>query len=356
MARAVGEHMRSENEDAPPAEFNPIAAFGKERGFPEFIPKNLIETHTFAIECAAGEPEAKQFKITNGIILIAVPAFMHPPFEYGDYITKINGEIVHNRIHFYQVIRFLSKKFKQQMIRFTVERVITSVQVSRSDVTVPSEMLSVQHCDYFKNTMIFFPRSSLGINIKSVNKKVYVESTDNGFNSIARRAFYIGDALLSVNDTPCTSVREASKYLINALKTTGIVRVLVERPVEPAAVAFVKAVLLVNKANVMDPKMPDDVMSVCKAELHRMNHENCVPLKNLLKESTKSSSEENERCKKTQTLSEKQTRGRSVTISSKSSEVGIGMEMINPALLERVPEKIMDSALREKTKKNNIND
>ncbi|VDM68746.1 unnamed protein product [Strongylus vulgaris] len=124
-------------------------------------------------------------------------------------------------------------------------------------------MISTQRCEYFKNTMVFFPRSSLGINIKSVNKKVYVESTDNGFNSIARRAFYVGDALLTVNDEKCTSVKKASRLLLDALKTKGIARVLVERPVEPAAVAFVRAVLLVNKANVMDPKMPDDVLAIC---------------------------------------------------------------------------------------------
>lgn len=50
-----------------------------------------------------------------------------------------------------------------------------------------------------------------------------MESTDNGFNSIARRAFFIGDALLAVNGTTCTSVKQASNLLVNALKSTGIV-------------------------------------------------------------------------------------------------------------------------------------
>uniref|UniRef100_A0A183F4J1 PDZ domain-containing protein n=1 Tax=Heligmosomoides polygyrus TaxID=6339 RepID=A0A183F4J1_HELPZ len=68
--------------------------------------------------------------------------------------------------------------------------------------------------------------------------------------------------LLAVNGTTCTSVKQASNLLVNALKSTGIV-ILVERPVEPAAVAFVRAVLLVNKKNVMDPKMPDDVVAIC---------------------------------------------------------------------------------------------
>lgn len=53
------------------------------------------------------------------------------------------------------------------------------------------------------------------------------------------------------------------------LKPNFQARVLVERPVEPAAVAFVRAVLLVNKANVMDPKMPDDVVALCKFVIAR---------------------------------------------------------------------------------------
>ncbi|KAJ1346277.1 hypothetical protein KIN20_001032 [Parelaphostrongylus tenuis] len=105
-------------------------------------------------------------------------------------------------------------------------------------------------------------------------------TTDNGFNSIARRAFYIGDALLSVNDTPCTSTKQASKLLLDALKTKGIkdlmavqARVIVERPVNPAAIAIVKSVLYMKTANVMDPKMPDDVVAICKfVEIVRPNY------------------------------------------------------------------------------------
>ncbi|KAK6060183.1 hypothetical protein COOONC_02167 [Cooperia oncophora] len=164
------------------------------------------------------QPEAETVQMTSDF-LVAVSSFYE--------------------IHLDLIIRDLSSKNQNQMIKFSVERVVSSVQVPKSDPSIPSEIISSQRCDYFKNTMIFFPRSSLGINIKSVNKKVYVESTDNGFNSIARRAFFIGDALLAA-------------------------RVLIERPVEPAAVTFVRAVLLVNKKNVMDPKMPDDVILICK--------------------------------------------------------------------------------------------
>ncbi|KAJ1358361.1 hypothetical protein KIN20_016777 [Parelaphostrongylus tenuis] len=271
MGKDFTECEHDTNEAAPRAQFNPLAAFEQENGLPNFIPKNLIEEHTFSIECAAEEPDTKQFKLTNGCLLVEVPVFMHPPMEFGDHIIGINDEHVEDRIHFHRLIRFLAAQKKHQRIRFTVQRVISSVPISKSRLTVPKELISKQHCDYFKNTMIFYPRSSLGTNIKSVNGKVYVMTTDNGFNSIARRAFYIGDALLSVNDTPCTSTKQASKLLLDALKTKGIkdlmavqARVIVERPVNPAAIAIVKAVLYMKTANVMDPKMPDDVVAICK--------------------------------------------------------------------------------------------
>ncbi|KAJ1358351.1 hypothetical protein KIN20_016763 [Parelaphostrongylus tenuis] len=164
-------------------------------------------------------------------------------------------------------------------------------------------------------------------------------TTDNGFNSIARRAFYIGDALLSVNDTPCTSTKQASKLLLDALKTKGIkdlmavqARVIVERPVNPAAIAIVKSVLYMKTANVMDPKMPDDVVAICKAELLRLNHEASVPKKHLLKESTESSEEVN--AKDDQSQCAEQPQRRIVTIFENSIEMSIGMEMFNPALLQ----------------------
>ncbi|EYC41158.1 hypothetical protein Y032_0580g256 [Ancylostoma ceylanicum] len=233
-------------------------------------------------------------------------------------------------------------------IRFSVARVISSLQVPKSDPSIPAEMISTQQCQYFRNTMVFFPRSSLGINIKSVNKKVYVESTDNGFNSIARRAFYIGDALLTVNDAKCTSVRNASNLLLNSLKTKGIARVLVERPVEPAAVAFVRAVLLVNKANVMDPKMPDDVVIICNNELKRMRQQRTEPKKYILK---KSNTEKTQNEKKTSESTGSKKSCRSIRISDTSTEVAIGMELLNPALLEHVPEKAKDPTKTRKSKK-----
>ncbi|KAK6729286.1 hypothetical protein RB195_006374 [Necator americanus] len=299
--------------------FNPLDAFEQEKGFPRFIPRDLIENHMFVVECAAaGFKTIQNDKRAHS----GHCACLHAPTSR---------------------IRELARKNKQQMIRFVVERVIASVQVPKSDPSVPTDMISSQQCQYFKNTMIFFPRSSLGINIKSANKKVYVESTDNGFNSIARRAFYIGDALLAVNDEKCTSVKDASNLLLNSLKTKGIARVIVERPVEPAAIAFVRAVLLVNKAMVMDPKMPDDVVALCNNELKRMRHDHKEPKKHILMQSNRNTEEFES--------PGKQESGRNITISDTSTEVGIGMELLNPALLEHVPDKIKSTKKSKKKRR-----
>ncbi|EYC41154.1 hypothetical protein Y032_0580g255 [Ancylostoma ceylanicum] len=98
------------------APVNPLEAFEQEKGLPQFIPRNLIEKHIFVIECAAGEPDVKQFKLTNGHILVAVPAFMHPPFEYGDHVISVNDEVLEDKIHFYQILKEIAGKKKQQLV------------------------------------------------------------------------------------------------------------------------------------------------------------------------------------------------------------------------------------------------
>ncbi|WKX89078.1 hypothetical protein Q1695_008603 [Nippostrongylus brasiliensis] len=304
-------------------ETDPLNAFDNEPGLPKFIPRKFVEQLEFAVEWAADESDVRQFKVTSGRLIVAVPSFLNPPLEFGDYLVSVNNETMKSKMQLYQTLLKLasrgSKESKAtQIVKFSVERVISAVPVSRTDPDIPQDLISNQRCDYFLNTLVFFPRSSLGINIKSVNKKVYVESTDNGFNSIARRAFYIGDALLVVNGSKCTSVKQASSRLITSLKTKGIARILIERPVEPAAVAFVRAVLLVNKKNVVDPKMPDDAVLICKNELARMRKSQHKPKTSILKEDK----------------SELKSKGASVTISETATEVCIGAELLNPALLE----------------------
>ncbi|VDM73032.1 unnamed protein product [Strongylus vulgaris] len=96
---------------------DPLDAFEQEKGLPQFIPRDLIENHMFVIECAAGEPDARQFKMTRGQILVAVPNFMHPPFEYGDYVISVNDEVLEDKIHFYQIVKEIAGKKKTQIVR-----------------------------------------------------------------------------------------------------------------------------------------------------------------------------------------------------------------------------------------------
>lgn len=50
-----------------------------------------------------------------------------------------------------------------------------------------------------------------------------MDNTDNGFNSIGRRVFFIGDCIVSINNIPCQVVADVADLLIKALKKDCIV-------------------------------------------------------------------------------------------------------------------------------------
>ncbi|VDL80846.1 unnamed protein product [Nippostrongylus brasiliensis] len=163
-------------------ETDPLNAFDNEPGLPKFIPRKFVEQLEFAVEWAADESDVRQFKVTSGRLIVAVPSFLNPPLEFGDYVVSVNSETMKSKMQLYQTLLKLASRGSKET------------------------------------------------------------------------------------------------------KVTQIARILIERPVEPAAVAFVRAVLLVNKKNVVDPKMPDDAVLICKNELARMRKSQHKPKTTILKE------------------------------------------------------------------------
>ncbi|CAI5440451.1 unnamed protein product [Caenorhabditis angaria] len=247
------------------------AAF-KSGVFPEdLISPEMIKTFSFSIECAAGQPRLRDFKLSKGMLLMRVPQFMAPPIEYGDYLVKINDTPITTKKEMEAVLTQTIKTDKTHFPVFTVKRIMSMVKITEGLPTnaaikkPKSNDPQIKPTDgyvYYKLVLIYFPRANLGINIKSYNNVVYVESTDNTWGSTTRRFLYVGDAILKIDDTEVFDLKETGNMLKTALTQNGIATIIVERAVEPLAANYVRSVLSFNKCN--DPQLAMDTIKICK--------------------------------------------------------------------------------------------
>ncbi|CAL2043083.1 unnamed protein product [Caenorhabditis brenneri] len=244
--------------------------------FPEdIITKDMIREMTCVVDCAPGTPNYKEFKVTEGMLFTKVPQSMSPPIEYCDLLLKINGVAVTTKKQMIDALFKLAKTNKPHYLVFTIRRVISVVRIdnkvvpSNAAIRKPySEDLSVKPSNgylYYKVVLIYFPRSKLGINVKSYADVVYVESTDNSWGSTTRRFLYLGDAILKVDDTEIGDVKAAQNAIRSGFQKNGIVTMIIERAVDQNAVNYVRNVLSFSK--VIDPHIPIDVVKTCADQL-----------------------------------------------------------------------------------------
>ncbi|PIC23018.1 hypothetical protein B9Z55_016861 [Caenorhabditis nigoni] len=248
--------------------------------FPEhIIKKDMIREMTCTIDCAPGTPNYKEFKVTEGMLFQKVPDCMTPPLEYCDHLLKINGKAVATKREMQEAIFKLAKSNKAHYLTFTFRRIISVIRLNDRDVpsnaailkpdSDPSDVSQKTNKGYiyYKVVLIYFPRSKLGMSVKSYQNVVYVESTDNTWGSTTRRFLYLGDAILKVDDTEINDVMTAQGAIRSGFQKNGTVTLIVERANQQLSSSFVRAVLNFNKEP--DPSMPADVIAACAEQLAR---------------------------------------------------------------------------------------
>ncbi|CAL2044290.1 unnamed protein product [Caenorhabditis brenneri] len=244
--------------------------------FPEDkITKDMIREVTCTVDCAPGTPNYKEFKVTEGMLFTKVPSNMSPPIEYCDKLLKINGVTITTKRAMQETIYKLQKTNKSHYLVFTIRRIIGVERIDARSVPSNASIKKPDSTDmnvkpksgylYYKVVLIYFPRSKLGINVKSYADVVYVESTDNSWGSTTRRFLYLGDAILKVDDTEVQTVSATQKALRSGFQKNGVVTLIIERATDQASVHFVRDVLHYSK--VLDPFLPHDVMLACKEQL-----------------------------------------------------------------------------------------
>lgn len=244
--------------------------------FPEhIITKDMIREMTLTIDCAPGTPNYKEFSVTEGMLFQRVPDSFTPPLEYCDHLLKVNGKPVSSKNEMKKMIFDLAKTNKPHYLSFTIRRIISVHQIRESEVPKNAAILKPDDPDlsvksnkgyvYYKIVLIYFPRSKLGINVKSYQNVVYVEGTENCWGSTTRRFLYLGDAILKVDDTEIYDVMTVQGAIRNGFHKNGTVSLIVERANQQLSSSFVRNVL--NFSKDVDPHIPEDVVALCAKQL-----------------------------------------------------------------------------------------
>lgn len=244
--------------------------------FPEdIIKKDMIREVTCTIDCCPGTPNYKEFRVTEGMLFTRVPPSMSPPIEYCDHLLKINGKSVTTKKQMQEEIYKLAKTNKAHYLSLTVRRIISVERLNPRDVPSNASIRKPDTKDnttkpnngyvYFKVVLIYFPRSKLGINVKSYANVVYVESTDNSWGSTTRRFLYLGDSILKIDDTEIFDVQATQTAIRSGFQKNGIITMIIERAKGQAACNFTHGVLKFEKP--LDPRVPHDVFLKCKEQL-----------------------------------------------------------------------------------------
>ncbi|UMM32621.1 hypothetical protein L5515_006349 [Caenorhabditis briggsae] len=245
--------------------------------FPEdIITKDMIREVTCTIDCAPGTPNYKEFKVTEGMLFTKVPDNLTPPLEFCDMLLKINGKAVTTKKQMHEEIYKLAKSNKSHYLAFTVKRIISCERLelrntpsnasARKPASKDPAVKPNNGYTYYKIVLIYFPKSKLGINIKSYADCVYVATTDNLWGSTTRRLLFPCDTILKIDETLVFDCQTCQAALKNGFAKNGIVTLYIERPIGTSAIAFSHGVLSFNRKTT-DPYIPEDVVQKCSEQL-----------------------------------------------------------------------------------------
>uniref|UniRef100_A0A915PIW5 PDZ domain-containing protein n=1 Tax=Setaria digitata TaxID=48799 RepID=A0A915PIW5_9BILA len=292
----------------------------EELGFGDNFPQELLEKHNFQYCCQLGQTPG--IKVSRSMIVTHVQSTDHDRFDFGDWIYSLNNiklKSVKLPMSFFQLQFEVYRTVKTKLIE----------NVQQSSLIPPAVEIQMGY-QYLLGCLTLYPGSSLGINIKTCNYKVYVVSTDNSFKSLGVRTFVIGDAILAVDGQPKTTCADVSHAIKEALGRKGYVTTVIERPSSMATAYLVQELILAEKATAIDPRMPEDVVAICDAEVKRMTtSSDNVPNESIFIEHRDAGTREKKQ----------------VEIAFKSQEMFIGMDPINPALLQKVSEMGVEQLL-----------
>ncbi|GMT32781.1 hypothetical protein PFISCL1PPCAC_24078, partial [Pristionchus fissidentatus] len=224
-----------------------------------------------------------KIKLTYENIVTEAPTCAITTIDLGDQILAINGRKVTNREDSRNVFRDLKRDVLRdsggKKIDFEVQitrRRLKRLKLSQMPRTMASEDLPKGY-DYYEATMVLFPNSNIGFNVKPlINMRCMVSSVDGGWKSVAKKIFMVGDILLYIagkEGQEVNSIATAREALQKYAKNS-VIRIWFARAKNPICIKLVRAALVQDKAppQANDPRMTADCLDIVKNEIEAMDY------------------------------------------------------------------------------------
>ncbi|CAD5207297.1 unnamed protein product [Bursaphelenchus okinawaensis] len=194
--------------------------------------------------------------------------------DLGDWVCYVNGTVVRDRTEYTAVVTKLQSDFEANEnkleVKYTIVRTLRKLKIPSKSQLGPLVPLGYEFSigfTYLAGFLTLYPLSCLGINVKAYDGKVLISSIDNGFKSLGKRTFVIGDTIMSIDGQGVGSVATAKTAISKALQEGKRFCVVgIERPQSSQALLCIKNALLQDKTIPINPRMMDDVVAICDAE------------------------------------------------------------------------------------------
>ncbi|CAD5216636.1 unnamed protein product [Bursaphelenchus xylophilus] len=242
--------------------------------------------------------------------------------DLGDWICCVNDVVIKDKAHYFSVVMELEKQPFPMDIKYTVLRTIRKKIITQEQAAtmVSTAFEFTPGFIYLLGFLTLYPMSSLGINIKAYQGRVYISSTDNGFKSLGKRTFLVGDIIMSIDNVEVSSVKDAKDLIKKGLNSKErYCKVAIERPQSSIALSRVKLALMADKTVEQDPRLMDDVIAICDVEkdvILRTNPQAGPPIYHPRGERDTS---------------------KGISLHSEAKEVPIQCDSVNPKLLQHAP-------------------
>jgi len=189
--------------------------------------------------------------------------------KVGDQVIKVNGTMVRDNNHFYQLLRFAPP-----LARITVVRDHKKAEELEAKMNIPEDRARfIQRRDGYNYQLVKFDWKrdgrKIGLGIKHYQNRVLVSRIDPG--SLAQDYLALGDHVIDIDSRPVTDKDVAREFLIKGLTANGFVTMVVERPESMEAKHWITSAL--NASSVQPPSvaMNEDVCQIAARQRERVN-------------------------------------------------------------------------------------
>ncbi|VDN02708.1 unnamed protein product [Thelazia callipaeda] len=189
--------------------------------------------------------------------------------KVGDQVLKVNGSIVQNCTHFFQLLRYAPPVASLLVVRDKKK----AAEIETQCLIPRDRMKLVARRDgfsYFLARINWIPNGlKLGLGVKHYQNRVLVSRCDR--NSLSAQCLLVGDHLLDIDGKPVTDKDVCRELLIKSLQTQHFVTIVVERPESVEAKLWIQKALAAS-VQVPSVAMNSDVRKIAAREKARLKN------------------------------------------------------------------------------------